>query len=158
MKLKKLHFFNILLCVQSFSFFFIKSCCSSMITFKFSNVLNIIFLDIEFSIQKAMTSCATPSLFGISFLPLWSLALRCIFLYKIKRTLLWLQLKVSRLRPIFRQIHCICLKIGLSRETFSCNHKCVRLILWKALQSGRALFRLEDYYIVSFFIIIIIIK
>ena len=26
-------------------------------------------------------------------------------IYKIKRTLLWLQLKVSRLRPIFRQIH-----------------------------------------------------
>ena len=41
-----------------------------------------------------------------------------------------------------------CLKIGLGRETFSCNHKGVRLILWKALQSGRALFRLEDYYIV----------
>ena len=36
-----------------------------------------------------------------------------------------------------------------ARETFSCNHKSVRLILWKALQSGRALFRLEDYYIVS---------
>ena len=65
--------------------------------------------------------------------------------YKIKRTLLWLQLKVSRPRPIFRLI---CLKIGLGRETFSCNHKSVRLILWKALQSGRALFRLEDYYIV----------
>ena len=43
---------------------------------------------------------------------------------------------------------CICLKIGLGRVTFSCNHKSVRLILWKALQSGRALFRLEDYYIV----------
>ena len=45
---------------------------------------------------------------------------------------------------------CICLKIGLGRETFSCNHKHVRLFLWKALQSGRALFRLEDYYIVGF--------
>ena len=43
----------------------------------------------------------------------------------------------------------ICLKIGLGRETFSCSHKGVRLILWKALQSGRALFRLEDYYIVQ---------
>ena len=32
---------------------------------------------------------------------------------------------------------CICLKIGLGRETFSCeNHKSVRWILWKALQSG----------------------
>ena len=48
---------------------------------------------------------------------------------------------------------CICLKIGLSRETFSSeNNKSVRLILWKALQSGRALFRWEDYYNVSFFI------
>ena len=28
------------------------------------------------------------------------------------------------------------------------NHKSVRWILWKALQSGRALFRWEDYYIV----------
>ena len=45
---------------------------------------------------------------------------------------------------------CICLKIGLGRETFSSeNNKSVRLILWKALQSGRALFRLEDYYIVN---------
>ena len=43
---------------------------------------------------------------------------------------------------------CICLKIGLGRETFSCNHKSVRLIVWKALQLGRALFPLEDYYIV----------
>ena len=65
--------------------------------------------------------------------------------YKIKRTPLWLQLKVSRPRPIFRQIH-----LGLGRETFSCNHKGVHLILWKALQSGRALFRLEDYYIANY--------
>ena len=44
----------------------------------------------------------------------------------------------------------ICLKIGLGRETFSCeNHKSVRLILWKALQLGRALFHWEDYYIVK---------
>ena len=76
--------------------------------------------------------------------------------HKIQRTLLWfLQLKVSRPGPIFRQIQlpvfawrCICLKIGLGRETFSCeNHRSVRWILWKALQSGRALFRWEDYYI-----------
>ena len=43
----------------------------------------------------------------------------------------------------------ICLKIGLGRESFSCkNHKSVRWILWKALQSGRALFPWEGYYIV----------
>ena len=45
----------------------------------------------------------------------------------------------------------ICLQIGLGRETFSCeNHKSVRWILWKALQSGRALFRWEDYYILKY--------
>ena len=45
---------------------------------------------------------------------------------------------------------CICLKIGPGRETLSSeNNKSVRLILWKALQSGRALFRWEDYYIVK---------
>ena len=44
---------------------------------------------------------------------------------------------------------CICLKIGLGRETFSCeNDRSVRWILWKALQSDRALFPWEDYYIV----------
>ena len=52
------------------------------------------------------------------------------------------QLQTTRLKTF--------LKIGLGRETFSCeNHKSVRLILWKALQSGWALYRWEDYYIVN---------
>ena len=79
----------------------------------------------------------------------------CAEFNKIQRTLLWFsQLKVSRPRPIFRQMQANVfswrLKIGLGRETFSCeNHKSVRWILLKALQSGRALFRWEDYYIVQ---------
>ena len=56
--------------------------------------------------------------------------------------------KLDQVEPTFVPL-IVCLKIGLGRETFSSkNHRSVRWIVWKALQSGRALFRWEDYYIV----------
>ena len=96
--------------------------------------------------------CFFPVFFPLFYFPLFFFTVFFLVLLTHPHTLSPQSALPHPLPSLFIQglvlfVLCICLKIGLGRETFSCNRKSVRLILWKALQSSRALFRLEDYYI-----------